>query len=126
MNPEPTHRPRCNAGTAGLGFAAACLIVALAVLALKHSERPAAVDADRAAQRAKALAEIRAAETQALNQPGWVDQNRGIVRLPVSVAMEITVREWQNPAQARADLMAREEKAAAPAPAAPAKPNPYE
>ena len=76
--------------------------------------------------RAKALAEIRAVETQALNHPGWIDESRGLVRLPIDVAMQITEREWQNPAAARSNLMARVEKAAAPAPQAPAKPSPFE
>jgi len=40
--------------------------------------------------------------------------------------MQITEREWQNPAAARSNLMARVEKAAAPAPQAPAKPSPFE
>ena len=35
------------------------------------------------------LREIRAAEEQALNRYGWVDPDKGIVRIPVSRAMEI-------------------------------------
>ena len=40
--------------------------------------------------------------------------------------MQITAQEWQNPAAARSNLIARDEKATAPAPVAPAKPNPFE
>ena len=93
---------------------------------MKHAAHPPAIDADRAATRVKALAELRTAESNALNNPGWIDQNRGLVRLPVSVAMQITESEWQNPAAARSNLIARVEKATAPAPVAPAKPNPFE
>ena len=110
----------------GLAFLIASLLFAVIVAAVKYSTPIPAIDADRAAVRAKALAEIRAAETQALNHPGWIDENRGLVRLPIEVAMQITKREWQNPAAARSNLMARAEKAAAPAPQAPAKPNPFE
>ena len=110
----------------GLAFLVACFLFAGIVAAVKYSMTVPAIDADRAAVRAKALAEIRAAETRALNHPGWIDENRGLVRLPISVAMHIAEREWQNPAAARSNLMARVEKAAAPAPQAPAKPNAFE
>jgi hypothetical protein len=120
MNNEHTVWP------AGVAFLIACLLFAVIVAAVKHSTPVPAIDADRAAVRAKALAKIRAAESQALSQPGWIDESRGLVRLPISVAMQITEREWQNPAAARSNLTARVEKATAPAPQAPAKPNPFE
>jgi len=50
-----------------------------------------------------------------------------LVRLPIETAMQVAATEWQDPAKARADLIARAEKAAAPAPTnAPAKPNKFE
>ncbi|HLX94736.1 MAG TPA: hypothetical protein VKU37_03240 [Verrucomicrobiae bacterium] len=123
-NPETTgERPVWHVG---LGFLVASLLFAALVLWLKCANPVPAIDADRAVERAKDLADIRAAETRALNQPGWVDQSRGIVRLPVAVALQMAAQAWQNPAQARADLMAREAKATAPAPVAPAKPNAFE
>ena len=93
---------------------------------MKFSVRVPAIDADRASAISKALFEIHTNETVSLNNPGWIDQPRGIVRLPVVDAMKLAAQEWQNPAQARADLIAREEKASAPLPKAPAKPNPFE
>ena len=47
---------------------------------------------DRAAERAKALMELRAAETEALTTPAWLDQGKGIVRLPIEEAMRIVVQ----------------------------------
>ena len=120
MNNERTVWP------VGVAFLIACLLFAVIVAVMKYSTSLPAIDADRAAVRARALAEIRAAEAQALNQPGWIDENRGLVRLPIDVAMQNTEREWQNPAAARSNLTARVEKATAPAPPAPAKPNPFE
>ena len=110
----------------GIAFLIACLLFAGIVVTVKYSTPVPAIDANRAAVRARALAEIRAAEVQALNHPGWIDENRGLVRLPISVALQITEREWQYPATARSNLMARVEKATAPAPSIPAKPNPFE
>jgi hypothetical protein len=120
MNNERTVWP------VGLAFLVACLLFAAIVAMVKYSAPVPAIDADRAAVRTRALAEIRAAEAQALYHPGWIDENRGLVRLPIEVAMQITKREWQNPAAARSNLMARVEKATAPVPQAPAKPNPFE
>jgi hypothetical protein len=110
----------------GLGFLAASLLFAAFALWLKCANPAPAIDADRAAERAKDLADIRATEVQGLDHPGWIDQSRGVVRLPIAVALQMAAQAWQNPAQARADLMAREAKATAPAPVAPAKPNLFE
>ncbi|HTQ50223.1 MAG TPA: hypothetical protein VMJ12_05890 [Candidatus Acidoferrales bacterium] len=124
MNPELTNeRPVWHVG---LGFIVASLLFAALILVLKFSVPPPAIDADRAALRSKALAQIRASEAQALDNAGWLDQQRGLVRLPINVAMQMAAREWQNPAEARTNLIAREEKATAPAPVAPAKPNAFE
>jgi len=109
-----------------LGFILAGFVFAALILAMKHVAHPSAIDADPAAVRAKVLAELRAAESNALVNPGWIDRNRGLVRLPISVALQITESEWQNPAAARSNLIARVEKATAPAAPAPAKPNPFE
>jgi hypothetical protein len=110
----------------GALFLVACFLFAVLVTKVRFSTPVPAIDADRAAVRAKALAEIRATETQALAHPGWIDENRGLMRLPIDVAMQITEREWQDPAAARSNLTARAEKAAAPAPPAPAKPSAFE
>ena len=111
---------------AGALFFGACLVFAALTAAVRWSAPLPAVDADRAAVLSKALAQIRATQAVALNEPGWIDQNRGLVRLPIDLAMQITEQKWQNPAAARAGLAARAEKAAAPAPAAPAKPSIFE
>lgn len=110
----------------GLGFLAAGFLFAILVLAVKHSMCVPAIDADRATERLKDLAQIRADEARALANPGWIDQQRGLVRLPIDVALQLAAREWQNPAVARTNLIAREEKATAPAPVAPARPNAFE
>jgi hypothetical protein len=124
INPETVNkRPVWHIG---LGFVVASLCFAGLVLILKFSTPVPAIDADRAAERARDLADIRAAEAQALENPGWVDQQRGLVRLPIDVALQMAAQEWQNPGAARADLIAREEKATALAPVAPAKPNLFE
>jgi hypothetical protein len=55
-----------------------------------------------------------------------VDQSKGIVRLTVDRAMELATAAWQNPEEARKDLIDREEKATYVPPKAPEKPSPFE
>ncbi len=104
----------------------ALLIFVGLVWKMRQYTTPAPVGAGRAAERAKALVELRAAETEALGNVGWVDQAKGVVRLPIADALKLAERQWQNPAQARADLIARVEKATALPPKAPEKPSAYE
>ena len=127
MNPDLNNINQVNrASGAAVGFIAACLIFIVLAVMVKFSVSVPAIDADRDAVRVKALAEIRAAEDKSLATAGWIDQSRGIVRLPVETAMQITAQAWQNPAQARASLISRQENAGKPAPAAPPKPSAFE
>lgn len=103
-----------------------CLIFAALVWKMRQYTTPAPLGAARAAERATALKELRAAEADALNNVGWVDLAKGVVRLPIAEAMKLVERKWQNPAQARADLIARVEKATALPPKAPEKPSAFE
>lgn len=84
------------------------------------------INADQAAVRYQDLAQMRGIEQTNLTQVGWVDVARGTVRLPIDAAIQLTETAWKNPAAARADLIAREEKASAPAPVRPAKPSAFE
>ena len=115
-----------RASGAAIGIIIASVIFAVLAVALKLFVSVPALDADRAAVLAKALAEIRATENASLNNAGWIDQSRGIVRLPIETAVQLAAQAWLNPASARADLNARAEKAAAPAPKAPEKPSAFE
>jgi O-acetyl-ADP-ribose deacetylase (regulator of RNase III) len=109
------------------GILGAFLIVAALAWAIHRYAQPLPLGEDRAAVRAKALGELRAAEAEALASPAWVDQAKGIVRLPIQQAMMLVEREWgQSPAAARSNLIARVEKATAAAPKAPEKPSPFE
>jgi len=113
-------------GPAFVAFVGIFLIVAGLVWVMQYYTRPAPVNQARIAERQKYLAEIRAAEADALNHYGWVDPAKGLVRLPINRAMELLLEEWKNPAAAHSNMAARADKAYAPPPAAPAAPNPFE
>lgn len=110
-----------------LGILGSFLIVAALVWAMHSYTRPAPLGEERAAVRAKALMELRAGESEALEHPGWIDQGKGLVRLPIEQAMKMVEHDWgQNAAAARSNLLSRVEKATAPAPKKPEKPSEFE
>src|SRR5437879_8928103 len=106
-----------------IGIFGTFLIVAMLVLAMRHYTQPAPVGAKRVEERYKFLQDQRAADAKAINEYDWVDKDKGIVRLPIQRAVELTLQEWQNPAAARSNLISRVEKATA---VPPPKPNIYE
>ncbi|TAK90319.1 MAG: hypothetical protein EPO07_20445 [Verrucomicrobia bacterium] len=127
MNHAETDNNNCGRSFAiFVAVAGALMIFAALVWTTKKYTTPAPLGAARAAERSKALADLRAANAEALENVGWVDQSKGVVRLPIAEAMRLTEQAWQNPAKARADLIAREEKASAPPPKVPEKPSQYE
>jgi len=108
------------------GILGASLIVAGLVWAMRHYTQVAPLNANRAAERAAALKELRSSESDTLQTVAWIDKSKGMVRLPIEVAKELAVKLWQNPAAARAELISRQEKASfVPPPPAP-KPSAFE
>lgn len=103
-----------------------CLIFAALVWKTRQYTTPPPLGAERAAERAKALADLRAAETDALNHVGWIDQSKGLVRIPIAEAMKLAEKQWQNPAQARATLSDRVTKAFYVPPPPPPPPSAFE
>ena len=124
MSPQPA-RERTGLAYA-IGILGSLLIVAALVWAMQRYTQPPPLGQDRVAVRKKALADLRAAEATELENYGWLDQPKGVVRLPIAEAMQLSLRDWQNPAAARSNLIARVEKATAAPPAAPAKPSAFE
>ena len=94
----------------------AFLVVGALVYAMKHYTRPPALNKARVEERKKALAEVHAADQEGLHTYGWADPAKGIVRLKIDRAMELTLAEYKNPAAARSNLVSRADKAGAPAP----------
>ncbi len=109
-----------------IGIAGTFLIVAALVYVTRQYTRPPPLDQARVQERKKNLAEIQAANADALNNYGWQDQAKKLIRLPITNAMQLTIREYQDPAAARSNLIARADKAFAPPPKVPEKPNVYE
>jgi len=124
MNHTPSPRAGIFAYLAAL--LGAFLIMFALVKAMQHYTSPPPVNQERAAERRQALIEMRAATAQELQEYGWRDQGKGLIRLPVARAMEVALQEWKNPAAARSNLIARVEKATAAPPKPPEEPSIYE
>lgn len=101
-------------------------VVAIMVTVTRRMVTPPPLNAERVAERYKALEEVRTTSQQMLTTVAWINREKGIVRLPLSVALEVVEREWQDPARARSNLIERVRKANEPPPAPPAQPSPYE
>ncbi len=101
-------------GIYAITFIGCFLIVVGLVYGMLSIARPSAVGTPRAEERKNNLVEARQADADALNSYGWVDQNKGLVRLPIEKAMEVTVQEWQDPAKGRAEMISRLKAASAP------------
>jgi hypothetical protein len=72
-----------------LGF----LLFSLAVFYMYGVDPQDTTDEARAKQRAKILEEIHTRDRAELAEAAWIDQAKGIVRLPHDVAVDLTVRE---------------------------------
>ena len=125
MNGNDLNRINRASGAAA-GFVIASFIIMALVVIVKYSVAVPAIDADRDAAIHQSLMEIRSNEVVSLDNPGWIDRQRGIVRLPIDTALRLAAQEWRDPARARADLLKREQKATAPVAPPAAQPNPFE
>src|SRR5215475_10105218 len=99
MNSETKNCSSCAGKVAyAVAVIGAILIVVFLDRELKKYTAAPSVDAGRAEERAKALAEIRNAEADALNNTGWIDPTKGLVRLKIDDAMQLMEQKWKNPA----------------------------
>ena len=129
MNSETKNCCGCGAKAAyAVAVLGALLIVAFLDHELKMRTQAPPIDAGRAEERAKDLAEIRNTEADALNNTGWVDPSKGVVRLRIEDAMNLMVATWgTNPAAGRSNMLERVAKAnPPPPPPPPAKPSQFE
>ena len=100
MNEPGQHR--LDVAAAALGAGGLMLILGLLVWVMYHYTQPPPVDGARWVERQRNLSELNAQAKEQLDNYGWLDQGRGVVRLPVERAMELTAQEWRDPSAGRA------------------------
>ena len=100
--------------TYGIAILGAFLIVGALTWIMIRQTSPAPLGKAREEERLKNLKELRATTTDQLNSYGFADQAKGLVRIPVSKAIDLTLQEWKDPVKGRAALIERIEKATKP------------
>jgi len=100
MSHDHTPAPETARSSTGILLGVGVLILLLAAvigaLWLNRSESATETeDLDRAAVRTKNLAELQAADSNALTTYGWNDQAKGIVHVPITKAMELVLPSLQ-------------------------------
>jgi hypothetical protein len=99
-----------------VGILGTFLVMAALVALMRHYTATPSLFQERGEERMKIKAEFDAANLPLLKKYDWQDKDKGIMRVPIDRAKELVLEEWQNPAAAHSNLMARAEKAFAPAP----------
>ena len=96
-------------------------VVVLAIIG--PSPRGSDYEETRAKKRMENLKTSREDADKALNTYAWIDKNKGVVRIPISRAMELTIAQLaqQKPAAA-GPIATPEAQAASPAPAGSSQP----
>lgn len=94
-----------------VGVLGAFVVMAILVAGLKHYTAVPSVNLARAAERIKIRDEARQKAKTELESAAWIDKAKGVVRLPNAVASALAVKQWQDPAKARAELLDRAAKA---------------
>src|SRR5688572_13586565 len=97
----------------GIVIAVCFLMMFYIVRGMYIENNPGRVNSARAAERIKARNELREKTSTALLEGGaiGVDTNKGLVRIPIARAMQMTIEAYQNPEAARSNLVARAQKA---------------
>jgi hypothetical protein len=119
--PTPAHPPISFGAWLGvvLLFLFFGIFVFVLVAATPHGNN---YEQKRAEARAKKVNDARNAATQELNSYAWVDKGKGVARIPIDRAMQLTLRDLASKKPEPANPIATPAEAAAPAasPAAPA------
>ena len=97
-------------------------VIVLAIIG--PSPRGSDYEETRAKKRIENLKTSREDADKALNSYAWIDKNKGLVRIPIGRAMEVTIEQLaqQKPAAA-GPIATPETQAASPAPAGSPKPS---
>jgi hypothetical protein len=68
-------------------FAALAVFAVVGIYSSRMAENTASYDDDQAKERYAKLAKLQADDTKTLTTAGWVDQDKGVVRIPIDEAM---------------------------------------
>jgi hypothetical protein len=93
MSPLPRPKNPIAAAVAGTLGGVVLIFVVLAWTLIEFPDEPDLPDDPEARPAADVLAESRARDQATLNSYGWVDREKGVVRLPIDRAIEKLIEE---------------------------------
>ncbi len=79
-----------------VGYVLVFLTFFFIIIGFYLTKLPEPVDGVQVKERQEKLAEVRAAAKKETTTYGWVDQPKGVVRIPVDQAMLLTAKELKN------------------------------
>ena|SRR5688572_16415198 len=121
MNTEP--HARTPLWIYAIGVLGSFLIMAVLVWVMYYFTRPADLTRTRGEERRRNLSEVNAAARDQSETYAWIDEGKGLVRLPIHHAVQLVAEKWPDPAALRSNLLERVDKATFKPPP---PPNPFE
>lgn len=121
MSPSTNGFEKMRTAASVVAILGAFLLMAWVVRTVQRMAGPPPVDVKRIEERKRFRAEADTAGLDALQSYMVVDKDKGIYRIPIERALELTVQEWQDPAKARATLVSRAEELTKPPPEKPSE-----
>lgn len=95
-NPESFNKSKYNLAT--LLIFVLIGAVALAAVIAYYGNKPAPLNYEIIAERKAKLADVNAKQSEIISSYAWVDKAKGVVRIPVERAMNITIEEFSKEA----------------------------
>jgi|UniRef100_UPI004049BD19 hypothetical protein len=96
MSDSPSVRPASLVSVLAIMCCLALFLLLVYIAYLPNQTGPFTGDGIRTpAERKERLAELRANEIKHAHSYAWVDQQAGVVQLPIERAMELTVQRYQ-------------------------------
>jgi hypothetical protein len=92
---EKPQKKRIGLAVIITGLVMILLFVALAIFVVSQRENIPTVDEQTAQVRLKNLADLNAENQKILTQYHWIDQNKGVVGIPITQAMDLVVTQLQ-------------------------------
>ncbi len=100
LNTEPSDK---KVLFSAIGFIGVFLVFAFIVAVAYLPNRSVSQEALNVEARSKILKEVQTEQARLVNAYEWVNQNEGVVRIPVERAMELTVQELREKQQEAAE-----------------------
>ncbi len=96
-----------------VGAVGSMLLFALIIAIAYVPNRPQPVNEDIVQQRKDNLTEVRAAQAKAADNYSWVNEQEGVVRIPISQAMQLTAQRLSSGEATQPEAKPTEKPAAA-------------